>query len=129
VLVSSTSTLVNFCLLDYFPVIAIDLSIFPFSYIRFCLMYLNAILWGISTLRITISFLIDWPLYHYIMCVFISDHFLFYFFIHLFICAYIFLSHLSPVPSTPSLSPRTPSLPGRTCSAFISNFVEEKTKA
>jgi hypothetical protein len=32
-----------------------------------------------------------------------------------------------PLPHIPSLSPQPPSLPGRTCSALFSNFVEEKT--
>jgi hypothetical protein len=32
-----------------------------------------------------------------------------------------------PLPPTPSVSPPPPSLPGRTSSALISNFVEEKT--
>jgi hypothetical protein len=34
------------------------------------------------------------------------------------------LGHFSPLPPTPSLSPH-PSLPGRNCSALISNFVGE----
>jgi hypothetical protein len=48
--------------------------------------------------------------------------------IHLFTCAYIVCvisppdSLLHPLPRSLPLS-----LPGRTCSAFISNFVEEKT--
>jgi hypothetical protein len=37
------------------------------------------------------------------------------------------LGHFSPLSPSPSLSPSTPSLPGRTCSALFSNFVEEKT--
>jgi hypothetical protein len=47
------------------------------------------------------------------------------FFIHLFICAYIVWAISSPCPLP--LPPYTPSLPGRTCSALFSNFVEEKT--
>jgi hypothetical protein len=39
--------------------------------------------------------------------------------IHLFTCAYIVWSFL-PLPPQPSL-------PGRSCSALITNFVEEKT--
>jgi hypothetical protein len=34
---------------------------------------------------------------------------------------------LGPSPQPLPLPPTTPSLPGRTCSALISNFVEEKT--
>jgi hypothetical protein len=43
------------------------------------------------------------------------------FFTHLFICAYIVWAISPPCPIPP------PSLPGRTCSALFSNFVEEKT--
>jgi hypothetical protein len=46
------------------------------------------------------------------------------FIIHLFICAYIVWVISTPASLTLSLPP---SLPGRTCSALISNFVEEKT--
>jgi hypothetical protein len=48
-----------------------------------------------------------------------------HFFIHLFTCAYIVwvISPLFPLP--PFSPPLFPSLPGRTCSALISNFVEE----
>jgi hypothetical protein len=49
---------------------------------------------------------------------------LFYSFIHM--CVHC-LGHFSPLPPAPTLSSPTPSLPGRTCSALISNFVEEKT--
>jgi hypothetical protein len=38
------------------------------------------------------------------------------------------LGHFSLLP-LPSPCPPTPSLPGRTCFALFSNFVEEKTKA
>jgi hypothetical protein len=48
-------------------------------------------------------------------------------FIHLFICAYIVLGHLSPLLPAPSLSSTSSSLPGRTFSALFSNFVEKKT--
>jgi hypothetical protein len=48
----------------------------------------------------------------------------FFIIIHLFICTYIVwaISPLCP-PALPSLP--TPLLPGRTCSALFSNFVEE----
>jgi hypothetical protein len=47
-------------------------------------------------------------------------------FIHLFTCAYIVWA----IPPLPPPSPLHPSLlPGRACSALISNFFEEKTKA
>jgi hypothetical protein len=36
---------------------------------------------------------------------------------------------LPPAPCAFPLSPHNPSLPGRTCSALFSNFVEEKIKA
>jgi hypothetical protein len=51
------------------------------------------------------------------------------FFYFLFIYSYVhilFGSFLPPAPH-PLPFPATPSLPGRTCSALISNFVEEKT--
>jgi hypothetical protein len=52
-------------------------------------------------------------------------NFFLYSFIHM--CIHC-LGHFSPILLTPSLSPHpTPSFPGRTCSALISNFVEEKT--
>jgi hypothetical protein len=54
----------------------------------------------------------------------VSSLFLFLFFIHLFICAYIVWAISPPLPPTLSHFP-TSSLPGRTRSAF-SNFVEEK---
>jgi hypothetical protein len=52
-----------------------------------------------------------------------------FFFIHLFTCAYIVWVNSPPNPPTPvpTLFPHPPSLPGKTCSALISNFVEEKT--
>jgi hypothetical protein len=43
-------------------------------------------------------------------------------FIHLLICVYIVWT-ISPISP-----PHFPSLPGRTCSALFSNFVEEKYK-
>jgi hypothetical protein len=52
---------------------------------------------------------------------FVILFFIVYSFIHM--CIH-YLGHLSPLPP---LSPPTPSLPGRTCSALFSNFVEEKT--
>jgi hypothetical protein len=49
------------------------------------------------------------------------------FLIHLFTCAYIVWAISPPyILTSPSLPP-PPSLPGRTCSALLSNFVEEKT--
>jgi hypothetical protein len=59
--------------------------------------------------------------------------FLFFLVIYLFIYSYVhalFGQFLFPAPTpsfTPSLSPSTLSLPGRTCFALFSNFVEEKT--
>jgi hypothetical protein len=50
----------------------------------------------------------------------------FIFFIHLFTCAYI-VWVISPPILCPLPLPPHSSLPGRTCSALISNFVEEKT--
>jgi hypothetical protein len=55
----------------------------------------------------------------------------FYFILFLFIYSYVHTQTMvwviSPPAHTPSLSPPHPLLPGRTCSALISNFVEEKT--
>jgi hypothetical protein len=46
----------------------------------------------------------------------------------LFIYSYVHtLGHFSPLPPIPSLSLPPPSIPGRTCSALFSNFVDEKT--
>jgi hypothetical protein len=45
--------------------------------------------------------------------------YLFYSFIHMYI-------HFSTLPLPPASPLTLPSLPGRTCSALISNFVEEK---
>jgi hypothetical protein len=45
--------------------------------------------------------------------------------IHLFTCVYI-VWVIAPPYRPPPPSPR-PTLPGRTCSALISNFIEEKT--
>jgi hypothetical protein len=50
-----------------------------------------------------------------------------FFIIHLFTCAYIVWVISSPCLPPPTSPLLPPSLPGRTCSAFISNFVEEKT--
>jgi hypothetical protein len=52
--------------------------------------------------------------------------FFYYTFIHM--CIHC-LGHFSPLSPSLTLSPLPPSLPGRTCSAFITNFVEEKTQA
>jgi hypothetical protein len=51
----------------------------------------------------------------------------YYYYYYLFTCAYIVwvISPLCPLP--PTFYPRAPSFPGRTCSALISNFAEEKT--
>jgi hypothetical protein len=51
----------------------------------------------------------------------------FLFLIHFFICAYIVWAISPPIPSTPISTPHPSSLPGRTCSAIFSSFVEEKT--
>jgi hypothetical protein len=54
-------------------------------------------------------------------------HFSFFFkIIHLFTCAYIGWVISPPCPSPPLLPP-SPLLPGRNCSALISNLVEKKT--
>jgi hypothetical protein len=50
-----------------------------------------------------------------------------FFFIHLFTCSYIVWVISTPYLLFPYSPPESPSLPGRTCSALISNFVEEKT--
>jgi hypothetical protein len=55
---------------------------------------------------------------------FICQLFYYYSFIHM--CVHC-LGHFSPTPLIPPSSPQSPSLPGRTCSALISNIVEEKT--
>jgi hypothetical protein len=49
---------------------------------------------------------------------------IFYSFIH--VCIHC-LGDFSSLLPAPSLSPPPPMLPGRTCSALSSNFVEEKT--
>jgi hypothetical protein len=49
---------------------------------------------------------------------------LIFFFIHLFICAYIVWAISPPIPCPLHLAP-TLSLPGRICSDLFSNFVEE----
>jgi hypothetical protein len=51
----------------------------------------------------------------------------FFFIIHLFTCVYIVWVISPTCPSPPPSPPLLPSLPGRTCSALVSNFVEEKT--
>jgi hypothetical protein len=48
------------------------------------------------------------------------------FLIYLFTCAYMVWAISLPCPHPLLLLP-TPSLPGRTCSALFSNFVEENT--
>jgi hypothetical protein len=61
-------------------------------------------------------------------CNLINMFYLFFLFIHM--CIHC-LGHFFPLPSTPSLSPHLlplstmPSLPGKNCSALISNFVEK----
>jgi hypothetical protein len=52
---------------------------------------------------------------------------LFFLIIYLFTCAYI-VWVISPPFSLPYPLPPSPSFSGRTCSALISNFVEEKTQ-
>jgi hypothetical protein len=49
--------------------------------------------------------------------------FIVYSFIHM--CIHC-LGYHSPLPLAPSFSLPPPSLPGRTCSALFSNFIEEK---
>jgi hypothetical protein len=61
--------------------------------------------------------------YYGIYCIMVN------FFIHLFTCAYIVWVISLPWPLPPPSPPHTPSLPGRTCSALISNFVEENIEA
>jgi hypothetical protein len=55
---------------------------------------------------------------------------LFFLFIYSFIhmCIHC-LGHFSPLPPSPVLCPLSPSVPGRNCSAFITNFVEKKRQA
>jgi hypothetical protein len=50
-----------------------------------------------------------------------------YIFIHLFTCAYIVWVISPPVTLPHHLFPLPPSVPGRSCYALITNFVEEKT--
>jgi hypothetical protein len=50
----------------------------------------------------------------------------FYSFIHM--CIHC-LGHFSTLLPSPTLSPLLPSVPGRSCSALITNFVVEKTQA
>jgi hypothetical protein len=52
-----------------------------------------------------------------------------FFLIHLLTCAYIVWVISPPYPLLPPFPTLPPSLPGRTSSALISNFVEEKTLA
>jgi hypothetical protein len=61
-------------------------------------------------------------------CIFmlIAEFFYYYSFIHM--CIHC-LGHFCPLPPSLTLSPFPPSVPGRSCSAFITNFVEEKTPA
>jgi hypothetical protein len=56
--------------------------------------------------------------------VFLSQLLSLFFFIHLFICAKIICAISPPDPNTLPL-PSIPFIPGRTCSALFSNFVEE----
>jgi hypothetical protein len=54
----------------------------------------------------------------------VADNKVTFSFIHLFTCAYIVW-----VISPPTLSLLLPSVPGRSCSAFVTSFVEEKRQA
>jgi hypothetical protein len=54
-------------------------------------------------------------------------HFLF--FIHLFTCAYTVWVIFPSCPPLPPFLCLPPSVPGRSCSALITNFVEEKRQA
>jgi hypothetical protein len=55
---------------------------------------------------------------------------LFFLVIHLFTCAYIVwaISPPFPLPPSPTFFPLPPLVSGRSCSAFTTNFVEEKTQ-
>jgi hypothetical protein len=58
------------------------------------------------------------------------DFFLFvYFYVHLFTCAYIVWVISSPSHSPPPFPPSPPSVSGKSPSALITDFVEEKTYA
>jgi hypothetical protein len=57
----------------------------------------------------------------------VSNYASFLFFLFVYSYAHTLLGPFLPLPPAPFLSPPTPSLPGRICSALISNFVEEKT--
>jgi hypothetical protein len=48
----------------------------------------------------------------------------YYSFTHM--CIHCCLGYFSPLLPSPTLCPLSPSVPGRSCSAFITNFVEEK---
>jgi hypothetical protein len=63
------------------------------------------------------------------LCVCGEWDFLFLFFSlysHIHLCIHC-LGHFSILPHTPLFSPSPSSLPGRTCFALFSNFIEEKT--
>jgi hypothetical protein len=62
------------------------------------------------------------PQYHvsHITC---AAFFYYYSFIHMFIYC---LGHFSPLSTSPNPFPLPPSVPGMSCSAFITSFVEEK---
>jgi hypothetical protein len=52
-----------------------------------------------------------------------------FFFVHLFTCEYIVWVISPPWPPHLPFSSLPSSVPGRSCSAFITNFVKEKTQA
>jgi hypothetical protein len=61
------------------------------------------------------------------LLILMAFYFIFYYsFIHM--CIHC-LDHFSPLFPSPTLSPSSPSVPGRSCSAFINTFVEEKRQA
>jgi hypothetical protein len=75
--------------------------------------------------NIDLEYIINGILLNYEIGILEDSLFLIYYsFIH--ICIH-YLSHSSPLPPTPPSPQHPPLLPGRTCSALISNFVEEKT--
>jgi hypothetical protein len=125
----------SFHMLNYHLYIGIHVllyfALFYFSYIEDCTNLDNLV----CNKSVADSFLM--PLAHFmsLYCIFFFSHFIIrilrsnnpFFIIHSFTCAYIvwvIFSCCSPLSPSPCL---LPSLLGRTCSALISNFIEEKT--
>jgi hypothetical protein len=62
----------------------------------------------------------------YFLNIYFFKKLFYYSFIHM--CIHFFGSFIPSAP-LPHLLPASPLVPGRSCSAFITNFVEEKTQA